>query len=193
MGRWLHRHRDQGHSRNQPTERQRRQPVSAGCSCVLVFLGGPRRPVTSVAGAALLSCFRVLEGSAVCLTGRTSQDGGAGPAPAQWGSPGGGGAETCPATFLDPGGRSREAQRSGSTPWKRSFCSSGQDRNGTVSYRGHRHRALIVRDFANETCRWQGSGHRLRAARSVADASGPRRAEETPGHGPLDRWKGQTS
>ena len=46
--------------------------------------------------------------------------------------------------------------------------------------------------FANETWRWQRSGHRLQAARSVPDASGPRRAEETPGHGPLDRWKGQT-
>jgi hypothetical protein len=42
------------------------------------------------------------------------------------------------ATFLDPGGRSREAQRSGFSPWKQSFCSSGWDRNGTVSCRGHR-------------------------------------------------------
>jgi hypothetical protein len=56
-----------------------------------------------------------------------------------------GGPETGPAIFLAPGGRSREAQRSGSSPWKRSFCSSGQDRNGTVSCRGHRHRALIAR------------------------------------------------
>ena len=79
-----------------------------------------------------------------------------------------------------------------------------------MSCRGHRHRALIVRGFANETCRWQGSGHRLRAARSLADASGPRKAEETKlaqgmavgadgrvkpswhGNGPLDRWTGQT-
>src|ERR1019366_1624372 len=47
-----------------------------------------------------------------------------------------GGAESGPATFPDPGGRSREAQRTGFSPWKRSFCSSGQDRNGTVSCRG---------------------------------------------------------
>ena len=99
-----------------------------------------------------------------------------------------GGAETGPATFLDPGGRSREAQRSGFSPWKRSFCSSGQDRNGTVSCRGPRHRTLIVRGFANETCRWQHSGHRLQAARSVADASGPRRAEKTKLAGGMVRW-----
>ena len=45
------------------------------------------------------------------------------PTPAQRG--GTGGAETGPATFLDPGGRSRAAERSGFSPWKRSFCSSG--------------------------------------------------------------------
>ena len=77
-----------------------------------------------------------------------------------------------------------------------------------MSCRGHRQRALIVRGFTNETCRWQRSGHRLQAARSVADASGQRRTEETKlalglaretgsnrvdaGHGPLDRWRDQT-
>src|ERR1017187_7345499 len=35
---------------------QRRQPVSAGCSYGSVFLGGLRRPVAGVAGAALPSC-----------------------------------------------------------------------------------------------------------------------------------------
>jgi hypothetical protein len=34
-------------------------------------------------------------------------------------------AETGPATLLDLGGRSRAAQRSGFSPWKQSFCSSG--------------------------------------------------------------------
>ena len=63
----------------------------------------------------------------------------------QRGGSGTSGAETGPATFLDPGGRRREAQRSGSSLWKRSFCSSGSDKNGTVSCCGHRHRALIVR------------------------------------------------
>ena len=64
-----------------------------------------------------------------------------------------------------------------------------------MSCRGHRHFALIVRGFTNETCRWQRSGHRLQAARSVAEASGPRRAEETElAHGMVrwSRWKGQT-
>ena len=44
-----------------------------------------------------------------------------------------------------------------------------------MSCRGHRHRALAVRGFANETCRWQGSGHRLRAARSASGREGRRR------------------
>ena len=91
--------------------------------------------------------------------------------------------------------RSRTAQRSGFSPWKRSFCSSGSDRSGTVSCRGHWHLALIVRGVANETCRWQGSGHRLQAARSVADASRPRRAEATKAGARMvrwNRWKGQT-
>src|ERR1039458_7304921 len=35
---------------------QRREPVSAGCSYGSVFLGGLRRPVAGVAGAALPSC-----------------------------------------------------------------------------------------------------------------------------------------
>jgi len=108
-----------------------------------------------------------------------------------------GGAETGPADSWDPWAeRSREAQRSGFSPWKRSFCSSGQDRNGTVSCRGHRHLALMVRrGFTNETCRWQRSGHRLQAAHSVADASGPRRAEAAKAGAGMVRWnrrKGQT-
>src|ERR1035437_4185101 len=37
--------------------------------------------------------------------------------------------------FAAPGGRSHGAQRSGSSPWKRSFCSSRSDRNGTVPCR----------------------------------------------------------
>jgi hypothetical protein len=44
-----------------------------------------------------------------------------------------------PSYFLDS---RREGPRSAakwSAPWKRSFCASGQDRNGTVSCRGHRH------------------------------------------------------
>jgi hypothetical protein len=66
-----------------------------------------------------------------------------------------------------------------------------------VSCRGHRQRALIVRRrFANETWRWQRSGHRLTSGTlAAADASGQRRADETHvngWHGPLDRWKGQT-
>jgi hypothetical protein len=48
-----------------------------------------------------------------------------------------------------------------------------------VSCRGHWHRAVIVRGFTNETCRWQRSGYRLQAAGSVADASRPRREEES--------------
>ena len=65
-----------------------------------------------------------------------------------------------------------------------------------MSCRGHRHRALIVRrSFANETWRWQRSGHRLQAAHSVADASGPRRAEAAKAGAGMVRWnrrKGQT-
>jgi hypothetical protein len=97
--------------------------------------------------------LRVLGGSAVCAGLRTSQD--LGPHDLTRARDGVGGAETGPATFLDPGGRSREAQRSGFSPWKRSFCSSGQDKNKTVSCRGQRQRVLTVRSFANETCRWQ--------------------------------------
>ena len=102
--------------------------------------------------------------------------------------------------------------RSGFSPWKRSFCSSGQDRNKTVSCCGHRHHALIARrGFANGTCRWQCSGHRLtsgtlgdgrfQALKGGGDQGwrrdGPLESMEGsnqagPGHGPLDRWKGQT-
>jgi hypothetical protein len=116
--------------------RQRRQPVSAGCSCVSVFLGGLRRPVAGVAGAALPSCC-------VCwwAVGSHKPRRRSGPAPAQRDGAGTGGAETGPATFPDPGGRRREAQRSGFSPWKRSFCSSRSDRDGTVFCRGQRHRA----------------------------------------------------
>src|ERR1035437_5684198 len=110
--------------------------------------------------------LRVLVGS-VAAVGSHKPRRRSGPAPAQSDGAGVGGAETGPATFPDPGGRSREAQRTGFSPWKRSFCSSGQDRNGTVSCRGHRHLALMVRrGFTNETCRWASSGHRLQAARS---------------------------
>jgi len=73
-----------------------------------------------------------------CVGGQRGRGG-----PRQCGPRGGAGTsgtETGTATFLDPDGRSREAQRSGFSPWKRSFCSSGSDRNGTVSCRGHRAR-----------------------------------------------------
>ena len=67
--------------------------------------------------------LRVLVGSVVAVADAQTKATG-GPTPAQRDGAGAGGAETGPATFLDPGGRSREAQRSGSSPWKRSFCSS---------------------------------------------------------------------
>src|ERR1017187_872767 len=78
--------------------------------------------------------LRVLAGSAAAVrVAQTKATGG--PTPAQRGGAGAGGVETGPATFLDPGGRSREAQRSGFSPWKRSFCASGRDRDRTVSCR----------------------------------------------------------
>ena len=67
--------------------------------------------------------LRVLVGSVVAVADAQTKATG-GPTPAQRDGAGAGGAETGPATSLDPGGRSREAQRSGSSPWKRSFCSS---------------------------------------------------------------------
>src|ERR1035437_8576792 len=71
--------------------------------------------------------LRVLVGS-VAAVGSHKPRRRSGPAPAQSDGAGVGGAETGPATFPDPGGRSREAQRTGFSPWKRSFCSSGQDK-----------------------------------------------------------------
>ena len=58
MGRWRHRHRDQGQSRNQHTgaSAQRRLPVFSDALCVYVPWGVLRKPVASVAGAALPSC-----------------------------------------------------------------------------------------------------------------------------------------
>jgi hypothetical protein len=38
-----------------------------------------------------------------------------------------------------------------------------------VSCRGQRHRALTARGFANETCRWQRSGHRLTTSGTLGD------------------------
>jgi hypothetical protein len=135
------------------SQRQRRQRVFADSFCVLFFGGGPWRPVAFVAVRPPV-LFPCAGGQRGCCGGSHKPRRRSGPAPAQRDGAGTGGAETGPATFLDPGGRSREAQRSGFSPWKRSFCASGQDRNGTVSCRGHRHRALIVRRrFANETCR----------------------------------------
>jgi len=88
--------------------------------------------------------LRVLVGS-VAAVGSHKPRRRSGPAPAQRDGAGANRAETGPADSWDPWAeRSREAQRSGFSPWKRSFCSSGQDTNGTVSCRGHRHRALIV-------------------------------------------------
>jgi hypothetical protein len=161
--------------RNRHTEVATSATVSPTVPCVVPFFGRVRRTRCRCCRTGLLLCFCVLVPSvtALALAGRR---------PAQL-------------PFLDPGGRSREAQRSGFSPWKRSFCSSGQDRNGTVSCCGHRHRALIVRGFTNETCRWQRSGHRLQAAHSVADASGPRRAEAAKAGAGMVRWnrrKGQT-
>ena len=49
---------------------------------------------------------------------------------------------TGPANFCLPGGQEHGAQRSVPVLWKRSFCSSGPDRNGTVSCRGHRRPTL---------------------------------------------------
>jgi hypothetical protein len=103
--------------------------------------------------------LRVLVGS-VAAVGSHKPRRRSGPAPAQSDGAGVGGAESGPATFPDPGGRSREAQRTGFSPWKRSFCSSGQDRNGTVSCRGHRHLALPLPAFlasppASAWCRLQ--------------------------------------
>src|ERR1017187_3924162 len=97
--------------------RQRRQRVSAGFSCVFLFL-------ERVAETRCFCCWGRPPVLFPCLGGQRN-------------GPSTGGAQTGAATFLDPGGRSREAQRSGFSPWKRSFCSSGQDRNKTVSCRGH--------------------------------------------------------
>src|ERR1035437_9098216 len=46
-----------------------------------------------------------------------------------------------PSYFLDPRRKGPRSAAKWSAPWKRSFCSSGSDRNGTVSCRGHRHLA----------------------------------------------------
>ena len=149
------------------------------------------------------------------LSGSTQSPGGsAGPSGLRREQTGTGRAETGPATFLDPGGRSREAQRSGSTPWKRSFCSSRSDRNGTVSCRGHRHRALSVRGVVERNWSaamlWSSPGREgaeetklLRAWCVGADGRAIPRwrrkwfVRPTEGsvqaggrHGPLDRWKG---
>src|ERR1039458_8928733 len=91
---------------------QRRQPVSAGCSCVSVFLGGFRRPVAGVAGAALPSCCVCWWAVSLLRRSRKPRRVRGHSAVAQRDGAGTGGAQTGPATFLDPGGRSREAQRS---------------------------------------------------------------------------------
>ena len=77
------------------------------------------------------------------------------------------------------------AQRSGFSPWKRSFCSSGSDKNGTVSCRGHRHRALIVRGFVERNLAvatlWPSAtkGHARRRSPVAACSSGPCRASNS--------------
>ena len=162
--------------------------------CVSVFLGGLRRPVAGVAGAALPSCCVCWWAVSLLRRSRKPRRR-SGPAPAQRDGAGVGGAETGPATFLDPGGRSREAQRSGFSPWKRSFCASGRDRDRTVSCRwspaprfdcsGRRERNLsVARLWPSPTSGTLG-GRRFRAEKGGGNRAGAR-------HGPLDRWKGQT-
>jgi hypothetical protein len=46
------------------------------------------------------------------------------------------------ANLSTPGGKDHGAQRSGPRLWKRSFCASRQDKNRTVSCRGHRYLAI---------------------------------------------------
>src|ERR1035437_3885614 len=104
---------------------QRRQRVSAGCSCVSVFSRRCSETRCRCCRGRPQVLLRVLVVLCRCCGGRASAKTRGGATPAQRGGAGTGGAETGPATFLDPGGRSREAQRSGFSPWKRSFCSSG--------------------------------------------------------------------
>jgi hypothetical protein len=93
-------------------------------------------------------------------------------------------------------GKGHAAQRSGPAPWKRSFCASRQDRNGTVSCRGHRHPALIVRGFVERNLAaatlWPSP---KRGTNRGVDASGPSRAEAAKAGAGMVRWnrrKGQT-
>ena len=113
--------------------------------------------------------------------------GSAGPSGLRREQTGTGRAETDPATFLDPGGRSREAQRSGFSPWKRSFCASGRDRDRTVSCRwspaprfdcAYRPRRTAATKLAHGMVRWIDGKVKRKLAQGIVRWS---------------RWKGQTA
>src|ERR1035437_8614548 len=167
-------------------ERQRRQPGSADFSVFFGFPGRLPEPGCRCCRGCPPVLLRVLVGNAAAVrVAQTKATGG--PTPAQRGGAGAGGVETGPATFLDPGGRSREAQRSGFSPWKRSFCSSGSDRTGTVS------------------CRWSpaprfdcASGPRRTAATKLVHGmvrwiDGKVKRKLAGGSARWSRWKGQTA
>jgi len=115
-------------------ERQRRQRVFADSFCVLFFGGGPWRPVAFVAVRPPVLF--------PCAGGQRGCRGVAHPKILGCTPPGhgdGAGGRNRPRNFSTP---RREGPRSAaewSSPWKRSFCASRQDRNKTVSCRGHRH------------------------------------------------------
>jgi hypothetical protein len=69
------------------------------------------------------------------------------------------------ANFSSPGGKEHGAQRSVPGPWKRSFCASGQDRNGTVSCRSQRKVCPAARgSFIKDLTDASRGFHRNRAA-----------------------------
>jgi len=130
--------------------------------------------------------LRVLVGS-VAAVGSHKPRRRSGPAPAQSDGAGVGGAESGPATFPDPGGRSREAQRTGFSPWKRSFCASGRDRDRTVSCRwspaprfdcAYRPRRTAATKLAHGMVRWIDGKVKRKLAQGIVRWS---------------RWKGQTA